>query len=87
MMSVHIGAHHFITYVQMQVVLNHVLTKEWQQGKLMYPIFVKQTKERTRIKPVSINNFLIYLEKLCQEGSAEAMDEACKKSTRYYRRK
>jgi hypothetical protein len=87
MMGVHIGTHHFPTFIQMKVVLDHVLTEEWQQARVMYPIFVQQTNERTRVKPVSINNFLIYLEKLCQEGSAESMEECKKKSLRYYRRK
>lgn len=86
-MGVHIGTHHFSTFIQMKVVLDHVLTGEWQQGKSMYPVFVQQTSERTKVKPVSINNFLIYLEKLCQEGSAESMADVGRKSLRYYRKK
>jgi hypothetical protein len=87
MMGVHIGTHHFPTFIQMKVVLDYVLTEEWQQGKGMYPVFVRETSERTRVKPVSINNFLIYLEKLCQEGKADCMTEVGRKSLRYYRRK
>jgi|WetSurSiteA1Bulk_404760.scaffolds.fasta_scaffold484001_1 hypothetical protein len=86
MMGVHIGTHHFSTFIQMKVVLDHVLTEEWQQGKGMYPMFVYQTSERTRVKPVSINNFLIYLEKLCNEGKAECFPKDGSKSMKKYRR-
>jgi len=72
-MGIDLGVHHLSTFIQMNLIVDHVLTDEWQSTKEMYPIFVRELTARSKIKPVLRHNFSIQLKKLCKEGKAECM--------------
>jgi|WetSurMetagenome_2_1015567.scaffolds.fasta_scaffold323847_2 hypothetical protein len=73
-MGIRLGCHHLVTYIQLKVSQDYVLTGEWQTAKNMYPIFVMEMRKRTKVEPVLEHNFSIHLRKLCEEGVAESKD-------------
>ena len=94
-MGLNLGRHHLVTAVQMKVIVDHVLTDEWQTARELYPKFTKEMEQRTNIEPVLGHNFLVHLRKLCEEGKVESMDRQdqtrwktnCIKPTKLFRRK
>lgn len=94
-MGLILNGHHLKTIIKLKIIYEYVLTEEWQNVRTMYPIFTREMETRTKVEPVFGHNFVVSLNKLCDEGKAEVMSvqeytrKGCVivKPTNYYRRK